>query len=287
MNLDEAKQYLREHGFFLDEIEVEVEPEQNKQDKDIYDIQDYVLHHAKYKGLAGMQMLMDWLSFDNPDANSFMGWIKTNYQPGCDVLELQDQAVLAADEYLSHCQNIPSQEVFYDEDIVYQNMMGEASEEYITRASEEALKGNISTWDRAKINKGQKPSWVKSLTDIGPRKRPLRQSSSHSEIAMRRVTNPKEEKPYTSADWKADKEANKIANTKILQALEVLVPVDLVSKSVTDNNITLNFGKYIFRITPRGPRYFVVRINVDSVMDRKSDTFKTVKDVADYIKNNV
>ena len=288
MNLNEAKQYLREHGFFLDEIEVKVEPEQNKQDKDIYDIQDYVLHHAKYKGLAGMQMLMDWLSFDNPDANSFMGWIKTNYQPGCDVIELQDQAVLAADEYLSHCQNIPSQEVFYDEDIVYQDMMGEASEEYINRASEEAKKGNISVWDRAKIEKGQKPSWAKSVTVIGPRKHALRQSSTPSEVAMRSVNsvNGKLNKPYTENDWKNDKKAYTQMNLdlaeKIAEKIECATQTD-----ADDKNASIYTDKYTFRISTTGPRYFVLRFNPNSVLDRKTLRADNIKDIINFINDNL
>lgn len=278
MKLQEAKELLKNKGFTLIECD-----SVQQQDKDIYDIQDYVLHHAKYKGLAGMQILMDWLSFDNPDASSFMGWIKTNYQPGCDILELQDKAVLVADEYISSCQNVPSQEVFYDSE----DMFSEASEDYITKASQQAANGDMSTWDRDKINKGKKPSWVASIKDIGPRKKELKKSSSYSEIAMRKVTDDNDKKPYTSADWKEDKLQNIKSNEKILKALKVLIPVDLVSSSANENSITLNFGNYIFRIRSAGPRYNVTVINSESVMDRKSFVTKSLQELVDLIKQIV
>lgn len=111
---------LNEALDFLDSIGIEV-VETNQYEKDIYDIQDYVLHHAKYEGIYQMQIIIDWLSPDNANEDCFIRWIQTNYKPDCDFRDLCDKCIIAAEEHLNRIIGKGTQEVMF-ENPMYDNM---------------------------------------------------------------------------------------------------------------------------------------------------------------------
>ena len=155
------------------------------------------------------------------------------------------------------------------------------------------MRGELSAWDRRRIEQGRAPSWAKKVTDIGPRKKELRQSSSYSEIAMRSVNTPdgKVKKPYTETDWRRDKENAKAMNARIAEELQKLL-------TNCDHVDTENFADYFsvyvkaddgqldeFRIMSRGTGYFVKFVGHKSIFDRDGQRCASLKDVADYINN--
>lgn len=158
----------------------------------------------------------------------------------------------------------------------------------ILREAEEPgyMNGEFSYWDRRSMEQGRAPVWTKSMKNIGPRPKQLRQSSAPSEVAMRKVTNPNEKKPYTSADWKMDKEARKESNQKIASELKPLLPSSVKEVTADSNEVSILCGKYVFRVEARGPRYRVLRFNPDSVLDRKSEICRSLEQVVDFISNN-
>lgn len=105
MNLNEALDFLDSAG------SVVVQTDQF--DKDILDIQDYVLHHVRYQGLGQLQIIMDWLSFDNANEDCFMRWIQNNYNPDVDFRTICDNCILAAELHLNKKLNSDNQEIFY------------------------------------------------------------------------------------------------------------------------------------------------------------------------------
>lgn len=166
---------------------------------------------------------------------------------------------------------------------------------FIAEAEEPGyMHGDISAWDREKINKGQIPRWAKKVTDVGPRKKELRQSSSYSEIAMRSVNTPdgKAKKPYTESDWRRDKENATAMNQRIADAV-----ADLLSKfepfDHTDANqeyasiyVKAEDGQLDeYRIYGRMRGYMVKFIGHESVFSRKSEAVENINAVAIYIRN--
>lgn len=148
------------------------------------------------------------------------------------------------------------------------------------------MNGDISVWDREKIKKGIAPRWAKKVTSIGPRPKQLRQSSAPSEVAMRKVTNPNEKKPYTESDWKRDKELRKEENERLGKRLEKLLPKNVKNISADDKEVSIMIGKYIFRVESLGLRYKVLRFNPESVLDRKSEICRSLEQVVEFISNN-
>lgn len=166
---------------------------------------------------------------------------------------------------------------------------------FIAEAEEPGyMHGDISAWDREKINKGQTPRWAKKVTEIGPRKKELRQSSSYSEIAMRSVNTPdgKAKKPYTESDWRRDKENATAMNQRIADAV-----ADLLSKfepfDHTDANqeyasiyVKAEDGQLDeYRVYGRMRGYMVKFIGHESVFSRKSEAVENINAVAIYIRN--
>lgn len=150
------------------------------------------------------------------------------------------------------------------------------------------MNGEFSYWDRRRMAQGKPPVWAKSMKDVPARKKELRQSSAPSEIAMRSVTSEdgKAKKPYSESDWRADKEARKASNEKLMKALETLLPIDSVDYSFDENEVSAIIGDYVFRVSPRGPRYYVLRFNSNSVLDRKNQMCKSLDEVVKFIKAN-
>lgn len=149
------------------------------------------------------------------------------------------------------------------------------------------MNGQLSQWDKRRLDQGRAPTWAKKVTDIGPRKKELRQSSSHSEVAMRSVNtdNGRIKTPYTEDDWRRAKESNKLMNVEIAEQLKTKLSNDY-KISADEREVSVLTNNYVFRVSSRGPRYYVLRFNPGSVFDRKSQMCKSLAEVVSFIEEN-
>lgn len=141
-----------------------------------------------------------------------------------------------------------------------------------------------SVRDMHLINTGRKPYWAKKVTEIGPREKRPHGSDAHSEVAMRKVTDPRGLKePYKESDWRNDNRLNKRMYAEIGDKLNDLIYDDFEITATKD--YTQVFTKNAeFRIESAGFDYLVFRIGKDSVLDRKTYRCKSLKEVAEYIE---
>ena len=245
-----------------------------QRDKDIYDLQDYVLHHAKYKGIDQLQIIMDWLSFDNVDEDCFVRWVQNNYTFETDFQQLCDNCVMVAEEHLYKTlgsSGIYSQEVFFTNP-VYESL------------EDDALEGRISTWDRDKINKGIKPIWAKSIKTNEPRTKRVAGSMDYAEQAMRKVTDPyRRKEPYRESDWRKDNEDRKALNEMIAKKLSDFLKNNY-EISYSKDCVRVHTNDFTFRIESWGPYYKVLRFNPNNVLDRKTFKSENLLDVAEFIE---
>lgn len=160
----------------------------------------------------------------------------------------------------------------------------------INEAEEPAyMRGELNYFDRKRMAAGKPPIWAKSMKDIGPRKKELRQSSSYSEIAMLSANTPngEEKKPYTEGDWRRDKENAKAMNQNIADKLKEQLG-DIADRiSADDKEVSVVVGNnYVFRVSPRGAGYYVLRFAADSIFDRKNARCANLADVVKFIEEN-
>lgn len=141
-----------------------------------------------------------------------------------------------------------------------QYVMGKLNE----ATEEDAEEGILSVWDREKILKGQTPSWAKSVTELKPKAKKVKGSSSWSERAMRSVVGERE--PQTESDWRLDNELNYKANKKLADIIKSKIDGDY---QITKDCITLFADNGLrFEIYPGGWVYKVKKINPDKLSDR-------------------
>ena len=150
---------------------------------------------------------------------------------------------------------------------------------------DEVLAHGPSNFDIARMEQGRKPSWVKKITDIGPRPTRPKRSSDYVEQAMDSVTGKK--KPYTETDLRNDMASQAKANQRIADILKQRITFDYKSIDADKNDISIYVDNLEFRITAEGPDYLVKRINFDSVMDRKTYRAKTLKDLIEWIEGQI
>ena len=153
------------------------------------------------------------------------------------------------------------------------------------------MRGEFNHWDRRRMEQGRPPIWAKSMKDIPARKKELRQSSSHAEMAMRSVNTEdgKCKMPYSESDWRRDMENAKAMNGRIAETLEGMVNKaeeieankDYVSVFTKADDGQLDE----FRVYPAGPAYMIKFVGHRSVFDRDTQRCKTLADVAKYINN--
>jgi hypothetical protein len=149
---------------------------------------------------------------------------------------------------------------------------------------DDVLQHGLSPFDKARLNKGQKPSWAAKVTEIGPRpKRPMR-SQDWTERAMDSVTGVK--KPYSEADWRRDNELNLKGNQQIEQRLKAILNVS-AKVEATKDYVGVYTQDKAFYVESRGITYFVKMVGHSSVFDRKAETVKSLSDVAKFIEENV
>ena len=149
---------------------------------------------------------------------------------------------------------------------------------------DDVLQHGLSPFDKARLDKGQKPSWAAKVTEIGPRPSRPKRSQDWSERAMDSVTGVK--KQYSESDWRRDNELNLKGNQQIEQRLKAILNVSAKVEATKDYVCVYTQDK-AFYIESRGITYFVKMVGHNSVFDRKSETVKSLSDVAKFIEENV
>ena len=150
--------------------------------------------------------------------------------------------------------------------------------------NDDVLQHGLSPFDKARLDKGQKPSWASKVTEIGPRPKRPKGSNDWSERAMRAVRGEKEH--YSESDWRRDNELNLKVNQQIEQRLKAILNVS-AKVEATKNYVGVYTQNKSFYIESRGITYFVKMVGHNSVFDRKSETVKSLSDVAKFIEENV
>ena len=149
---------------------------------------------------------------------------------------------------------------------------------------DDVLQHGLSPFDKARLDKGQKPSWAAKVTEIGPRPSRPKRSQDWSERAMDSVTGVK--KQYSESDWRRDNELNLKGNQQIEQRLKAILNVSAKVEATKDYVCVYTQDK-AFYIESRGITYFVKMVGHNSVFDRKAETVKSLSDVAKFIEENV
>ena len=149
---------------------------------------------------------------------------------------------------------------------------------------DDVLQHGLSPFDKARLNKGQKPSWAAKVTEIGPRPARPKRSQDWSERAMDSVTGVK--RPYSEADWRRDNELNLKGNQQIEQRLKAILNVS-AKVEATKDYVGVYTQDKAFYVESRGITYFVKMVGHNSVFDRKAETVKSLSDVAKFIEENV
>ena len=150
--------------------------------------------------------------------------------------------------------------------------------------NDDVLQHGLSPFDKARLDKGQKPSWASKVTEIGPRPKRPTGSKDWSERAMRAVRGEKEN--YSESDWRRDNELNLKVNQQIEQRLKAILNVS-AKVEATKNYVGVYTQDKAFYVESRGITYFVKMVGHNSVFDRKSETVKSLSDVAKFIEENV
>ena len=150
--------------------------------------------------------------------------------------------------------------------------------------NDDVLQHGLSPFDKARLDKGQKPSWAAKVTEIGPRPKRPTGSKDWSERAMRAVRGEKEN--YSESDWRRDNELNLKVNQQIEQRLKAILNVS-AKVEATKNYVGVYTQDKAFYVESRGITYFVKMVGHNSVFDRKSETVKSLSDVAKFIEENV
>ena len=149
---------------------------------------------------------------------------------------------------------------------------------------DDVLQHGLSPFDKARLDKGQKPSWAAKVTEIGPRPKRPKRSQDWSERAMDSVTGVKRQ--YSESDWRRDNELNLKGNQQIEQRLKAILNVS-AKVEATKDYVGVYTQDKAFYVECRGVTYFVKMVGHNSVFDRKSESVKSLSDVAKFIEENV
>lgn len=143
----------------------------------------------------------------------------------------------------------------------------------------------ISDYDRHLLDTGRKPRWVKKVTEIGPRPKRPATSSSHSEIAMRRVTEPDYRKPFSETDLKAAREGELKMNQRIADILADKIDLKVSASADYVTVADLSKSSVRFHVYSWGPVYKVKIFK--SFFAQEVVNCKTLADVAAVINEVV
>ena len=152
-------------------------------------------------------------------------------------------------------------------------------------AEDDALEHGLTPHESANLFvKNRKPYWAKSVKEIEPRKIPLTPSSSHTERAMRNVRGERE--PYRETDWRRDNDFRKQANERLAERLKK-AGLEWDKEYISKDMLSIFIGNYEFRIFEEGLEYLVMRRVLDDMLNKKTARLNSLKEVVNYIKENV
>lgn len=149
---------------------------------------------------------------------------------------------------------------------------------------DDVLQHGLSTFDKDKLEKGQKPSWAVKVTERGPRPKRLAGSGDWTERAWRAVRGEKE--PDRESDWRKANKVNLTEYQNLEKRLKALLNVSAEFEATKDK-LTVYMSDKRFEIENRGFTYSVKKFGNNSVFDRKSATAKSLAEVAKFIEENV
>lgn len=139
-----------------------------------------------------------------------------------------------------------------------------------------------SARDMRMINQGRTPFWAKKVTNIGPRKQKPQTSTSPSELAMRRVTEPNYRPAFSETDLKNAREGEELMNARIADKIQRALPDFTVS--ITADEISVNTSTVRFKVIPYG---FVYKVKtIYSATRSTMDDCESVAEVIELIKKN-
>ena len=132
------------------------------------------------------------------------------------------------------------------------------------------------------LNQGRKPAWAKKVTEIGPRKAKPRTSTSPSELAMRRVTEPEYRKPFSETDLKNAREGEELMNARIAHRIQKAF--DDFTVSISADEISVNTPTVRFKVIPYG---FVYKVKtIYSATRSEMEDCDSLYQVIELIKKN-
>lgn len=149
---------------------------------------------------------------------------------------------------------------------------------------DDVIEHGLSPYDKAKIDRGQKPSWVAKVTEIGPRPKRLKGSTDWTERAMRAVRGEKE--PYSESDWRRVSELRVKSNEKLAERLKK-AGLEWDKEYISKDMLSIFIGNYEFRIFDEGLNYLVMRRVLDNMLDKKTVRLNSLREIVNYIKENV
>ena len=164
-------------------------------------------------------------------------------------------------------------------------MLKDAGYRIVESAEDDALEHGLTPHESANLFvKNRKPYWAKSVKEIGPRKIPLTPSSSYTERAMRNVRGERE--PYRESDLRRDNDFRLKANERLAERLKK-AGLEWDKEYISKDMLSIFIGNYEFRIFEEGLEYLVMRRVLDDMLNKKTARLNSLKEVVNYIKENV
>lgn len=164
-------------------------------------------------------------------------------------------------------------------------MLKDAGYRIVESAEDDALEHGLTPHESANLFvKNRKPYWAKSVKEIGPRKIPLTPSSSYSERAMRNVRGERE--PYRETDLRRDNEFRLKANERLAERLKK-AGLEWDKEYISKDMLSIFIGNYEFRIFEEGLDYLVMRRVLDNMLDKKTVRLNNLREIVNYVKENV
>jgi len=155
------------------------------------------------------------------------------------------------------------------------------------------MNGQLSAWDRARLEQGRAPRWAKRVIDQGAINKKAKEldhrvagSSMPSEIAMRKVTDPAgRREPYRESDWRRDREWLIRGLETLKSKIENHLWFDYTDIGVENGHLSIVCGpSLVFNIENTG-RGFRIRRAGGSIFDNHSKLCQNEKELIEWMSD--
>ena len=164
-------------------------------------------------------------------------------------------------------------------------MLKDAGYRIVESVEDDALEYGLTPHESANLFvKNRKPYWAKSVKNVGRAKQPITPSGSHTERAMRSVRGERE--PYRESDWRRDNDFMLKSNKRLAEKLKK-AGLEWDKEYISKDMLSIFIGNYEFRIFEDGPDYLVMRRVLDNMLDKKTVRLNSLKEIVNYVKENV